>query len=93
MPLVNDTVGGRGGRGRGRGKGSVSNGISRSGRSKNKGGNPADNAFIFENIRLSTQENKDPSYIEKGIAHTSESVAINIVRGTVTDVFNLVGIN
>jgi hypothetical protein len=93
MPTVNDTVGGRGGRGRGRGKGSVSNGISRSGRSKNKGGNTADNAFIFSNAKLSTQENKDPSYIEMGIVHTSESVAINIVRGTVTDIFNVVGLS
>jgi hypothetical protein len=90
---VNSTVGGKSGRGRGRGKGSVSNGISRSGRSKNKGGNTADNAFIFLNTRLSTQENKDPSYIEMGIAHTSDSVAINIVRGAVTDVFNLVGLS
>jgi hypothetical protein len=92
MPLVNDTVGGRGGRGRGRGK--DSNGISRSGRSKNnKGGNTIDTVFIFSNAKLSTQENKDPSYIEMGIVHTSESVAINIVRGTVTDIFNVVGLS
>jgi hypothetical protein len=92
MPLVSDTVGGRGGRGRGRGK--DSNGISRSGRSKNnKGGNTIDTVFIFSNAKLSTQENKDPSYIEMGIVHTSESVAINIVRGTVTDIFNVVGLS
>lgn len=85
MPLVNNTVGGRG---------KDSNGISRSGRSKNnKGGNTIDTVFIFSNTKLSTQENKDPSYIEMGIVHTSESVAINIVRGTVTDIFNIVGLS
>lgn len=101
MPLVNDTVGGRGGssgssgssgrgRGRGRGKGSNSSNM----RSKNnKGGNATDTVFILENLRLSTQENKDLSYTEKGIIHTSESVAINIVRGTVTDLFNVVGLS
>jgi hypothetical protein len=91
MPLVNDTVGGRGGRGgreRGRGRGTATS------RSKNKGGSEApDTVFIVEDARLSTQDNKDPLYTEIGVVHTSESVAINIVRGTVTDVFNIVGLS
>lgn len=101
MPLVNDTVGGRGGssgssgrgRGRGRGKGSNSSNSSSVRSKNNKGGNATDTVFILENLRLSTQENKDLSYTEKGIIHTSESVAINIVRGTVTDLFNVVGLS
>ena len=101
MSLVNDTVGGRGGssgssgrgRGRGRGKGSNSSNSSSVRSKNNKGGNATDTVFILENLRLSTQENKDLSYTEKGIIHTSESVAINIVRGTVTDLFNVVGLS
>lgn len=98
MPLIDDTVGGRGGssgrgRGRGRGKGSNSSNSSSVRSKNNKGGNATDTVFILENLRLSTQENKDLSYTEKGIIHTSESVAINIVRGTVTDLFNVVGLS
>lgn len=92
MPLVNETVTGRGGRGRGRGKSSNSNGRGNSRSKSNKGG-ATDTVFILENLRLSTQDNKDPLYTEKGIVHTSESVAINIVRGTVTDVFNIIGLS
>lgn len=92
MPLVNETATGRGGRGRGRGKSSNGNGSGNSRSKSNKGG-ATDTVFILENLRLSTQDNKDPLYIEKGIVHTSESVAINIVRGAVTDLFNVVGLS
>jgi hypothetical protein len=44
MSIVNDIVSGRGGRGRGRGRGCDRC----NGRGKNKGGNPAYNAFIFD---------------------------------------------
>ncbi len=85
MSQINSTVGR--GRGRGRGRGTATS------RSKNKGGNAPDTVFIVQDARLSTQDNKDPLYTEIGVVHTSESVAINIVRGTVTDVFNLVGLS
>ena len=85
MSQINYTVGRGGSRGRGRGTATS--------RSKNKGGNAPDTVFIVQDARLSTQDNKDPLYTEIGVVHTSESVAINIVRGTVTDVFNIVGLS
>jgi hypothetical protein len=58
---------------------------------KKKSGGNIENAHIFEDNRLSTQENKDNTYNEIGIIHTCESVAINIIRSTATGFLNMFG--
>jgi hypothetical protein len=58
---------------------------------KKKSGGSIENAHIFDDNRLSTQENKDNTYNEIGIIHTCESVAINIIRSTATGFLNMFG--
>ena len=53
--------------------------------------NGGENFYIFENNRLSTQENKDDSYKEVGIIHITESGAINLLRSAATGLFNIIG--
>jgi hypothetical protein len=47
--------------------------------------------FIYLDQRLSTQANIDPSYIDYGIIHLCDSVAINALRQTFTNFLNAFG--
>lgn len=48
--------------------------------------------FLFNTLnKISIEPNKDPSYIEKGIIHTTTVGAINIVRGFASGLANIVG--
>ena len=47
--------------------------------------------FLFLDARVSTQPNSDPNYIEAGIIHLCDSVAINVLRSSVTSFFNAFG--
>lgn len=58
------------------------------------GGNGTGNGtvFLFNTLnKISMEPNKDPSYIEKGIIHTTTVGAINIVRGFASGLANIVG--
>jgi hypothetical protein len=58
------------------------------------GGNRTGNGtvFLFNTLnKISMEPNKDPSYIEKGIIHTTTVGAINIVRGFASGLANIVG--
>jgi hypothetical protein len=46
---------------------------------------------IFKSERISTQPCNDPEYKEIGIVHSSESIAVNILRDIGTDFFNAFG--
>jgi hypothetical protein len=57
-----------------------------------KGGNGGPiNAFIFKSSNLSTQENRDPSYKEVGIAHITEASGIDAAKGAITKLSNMFG--
>jgi hypothetical protein len=47
--------------------------------------------FLFLDSRVSTQPNTDPTFIESGIIHLCDSVAINALRASVTSFFNAFG--
>jgi hypothetical protein len=48
--------------------------------------------FLFNTLnQISMEPNKDPSYTEKGIIHTTTVGAINIVRGIASDIANIIG--
>ena len=47
--------------------------------------------FLFLDSRVSTQQNTDPSFIEYGIIHLCDSVAINALRASITSLFNAFG--
>jgi len=54
------------------------------------GGN--DKVFLFNTLnQISMEPNKDPSYTEKGIIHTTTVGAINIVRGIASGFANIIG--
>ena len=57
------------------------------------GGNGTGNGtvFLFNTLNISMEPNKDPSYIEKGIIHTTTVGAINFVRGFASDISNMFG--
>jgi hypothetical protein len=69
----------------------IKNSRTRSKKSKRQyGGN--DKVFIFKTLnKLSMEPNKDPSYTEKGIIHTTTVGAINIVRGIASGFANIIG--
>jgi hypothetical protein len=69
----------------------IKNSRTRSKRSKRQyGGN--DKVFIFKTLnKLSMETNKDPTYTEKGIIHTTTVGAINIVRGIASGFANMFG--
>ena len=52
---------------------------------------PQPYVYIFSSERISTQPNTDINYQEVGIIHVTESSAINMARGLVTNVYNAVG--
>ena len=52
---------------------------------------PQPDVYIFPSERISTQSNTDANYQEVGIIHVTESSAINMARGLVTNVYNAVG--
>jgi hypothetical protein len=54
-----------------------------------KGG--AETPYMYTTKRISTQPNIDPTYEEAGIIHVCESVAINMLRGALTNLFNAFG--
>jgi len=59
---------------------------------KKVGGDTTDRKTnIFDSTKLSTQLNTDPSYVESGLIHVSESRGINAVRGVVTGITNFFG--
>ena len=60
---------------------------------RSKGGDPSIDrkTNIFDSTKLSTQLNSDPSYVESGLIHVSESRGINAVRGVITGVTNFFG--
>lgn len=67
--------------------------MARTRKHRSNGGDPGTERekCVFDSTKLSTQLNSDPSYVESGLIHVSESRAINIVRGVFTDVTNLFG--
>lgn len=69
----------------------IKNSRTRSKKSKKQyGGN--DKVFLFNTLnKLSMEPNKDPSYTEKGIIHTTTVGAINIVRGIASGFANIIG--
>jgi len=46
---------------------------------------------IFKSERISTQPCNDPAYKEIGIIHMSDSIAVNLLRDTTSDLFNVFG--
>jgi hypothetical protein len=61
-----------------------------------KGGNaeikPEDvKNYLFLDPRVSTQQNLDPTFMEYGIIHLCDSVAINALRETMTSIANFFG--
>jgi len=69
----------------------IKNSRTRSKKSKKQcGGN--DKVFLFNTLnQISMEPNKDPSYTEKGIIHTTTVGAINIVRGIASGFANIIG--
>ena len=69
----------------------IKNSRTRSKKSKRQyGGNGT--VFLFNTLnKLSMEPNKDPSYREKGIIHTTTVGAINIVRGIASGFANMFG--
>jgi len=69
----------------------IKNSRTRSKKSKKQyGGNGT--VFLFNTLnKLSMEPNKDPSYTEKGIIHTTTVGAINIVRGIASGFANMFG--
>ena len=69
----------------------IKNSRTRSKKSKKQyGGN--NKVFIFNTLnKLSMETNKDPTYTEKGIIHTTTVGAINAVRGFATGIANIFG--
>jgi hypothetical protein len=69
----------------------IKNSRTRSKKSKKQyGGNGT--VFFFNTLnKLSMEPNKDPSYTEKGIIHTTTVGAINIVRGIASGFANMFG--
>lgn len=67
--------------------------MARTRKHRSNGGDPgADRKTnVFDSTKLSTQLNSDPSYVESGLIHVSESRGINAVRGVITGVTNLFG--
>jgi hypothetical protein len=47
--------------------------------------------FLFLDARVSTQQNSDPTFTEYGIIHLCDSVAINALRETMTNIANFFG--
>lgn len=46
---------------------------------------------LYKSKNISTQQNTDPSFVEVGIVHLSDSTGISIVRDFATGVANMVG--
>jgi hypothetical protein len=69
----------------------IKNSSTRSKKSKKQyGGN--DKVFLFNTLnQMSMEPNRDPSYTEKGIIHTTTVGAINFVRGFASDISNMFG--
>ena len=57
---------------------------------RKKGGNIV-NEYLFMTTNISTQPNIDPMYEEIGIIHQTETAAINLLRGAVTNFANVFG--
>lgn len=56
------------------------------------GGSAAsDHLNLYKSGNISTQPNTDPSYLEAGVIHHSDSTGISIVRDFATGVANMVG--
>jgi hypothetical protein len=56
-----------------------------------RGGTDPRTTSIYHTTKITTEQNKDPTYIESGIVHLSDSKAINLVRGVITEVTNIFG--
>lgn len=56
-----------------------------------RGGDDARAKSVFHTTKISTEQNKDPTYVESGVVHLSDSKGINLVRGVITDVTNIFG--
>jgi len=57
-----------------------------------KGGAPIDpSVFIFGSTQISTLNNTDPRFVEKGIIHVTDSDAIGSFRAIGTDFANIFG--
>ncbi len=59
-------------------------------KAKKKGGQ-TDADFLFMDRRVSTQENRDPTYMEVGIIHYSKPFAISLLRDFIGDIANMFG--
>ena len=69
----------------------IKNSRTRSKKSKRQNGGNG-KVFFFDTMnKISMEPNKDPSYIEKGIIHTTTVGAINIVRGFASGISNMFG--
>jgi hypothetical protein len=51
----------------------------------------SDNLNLYKSGNISTQPNTDPSFVEAGVIHLSDSTGISIVRDFATGVANMVG--
>jgi len=47
--------------------------------------------YLFLNPNISTEPNKNKSYVRKGILHFTDSAGINAIRDTITNIGNLFG--
>jgi hypothetical protein len=56
-----------------------------------KGGAGVKADYIFSSTNISTQPNTDMNYKEVGIAHITESAAVNALKGFATGVANIFG--
>jgi len=57
---------------------------------KNKGGGII-NTHIYQSDKISTQTNTDTNFVETGVIHVCESVAIGFLRGAATGFLNIFG--
>lgn len=57
---------------------------------KNKGGGII-NTHIYQSDKISTQANTDTNFVEAGVIHVCESVAIGFLRGAATGILNIFG--
>jgi hypothetical protein len=49
--------------------------------------------YLFLNPNISTEPNKNKSYVRVGLLHFTDSAAINVLRDTITSIGNLFGNN
>jgi hypothetical protein len=60
-------------------------------KSYKRGGSDSREDYVYSSDFISTQQNIDASYMEKGVVHVTDSTAINAIRGMATGFANLFG--